>query len=211
MRRTPLTLRVLSVPGALTVAAGLTLAGCGSSTAEQPAPSQSAASQPASSPAAAGEDDLLARHELAGLDTREVIAKLEASQDDRENGPMGSVKATEVVLTDDQGETTLPIPDGQFYLSVAPYENRTHDCFNHNLATCQGELTGTPVHVKVTDETGKAVLDEQVTTGDNGFAGVWLPRDIKGTITVEADGKTASQPIGTGPEDPTCLTTLKLT
>ena len=36
-------------------------------------------------------------------------------------------------------------------------------------------------------------------------------RDLEGTIEVEFDGKSVTAPIATGPEDPTCVTTLQLT
>ncbi|MCE1178314.1 MAG: CueP family metal-binding protein [Micrococcales bacterium] len=203
---------------ALTLTA-LALAGCGSDdpsgngTAGSASSAASSAASPASSDAAssaASSADLLARNGLSGKDARAIIADLEASQEDREAGPMGSVRPDQLILSDDGGEVSLPIPDGQFYLSIAPYLTQTHDCFNHNLATCQGELAGEEVALKVTGSDGKVVFDETVTTAANGFAGIWLPRDIEATLTVTHDGKTATTPIATGADDPTCLTTVKL-
>lgn len=201
----------------------LSLAGCAGSesgpaangTSEVPAavasttPVAGASSTPVTG-ASTSSDDLLRRHGLDGLDTPAIIARLEGSQEDRVNGPVGSVTATELQLRDDQGETTLPVPDGRFYLSIAPYLTRTHDCFNHNLATCQGELTDVPLKVRVVANDGSVLLDQGATTGSNGFAGLWLPRDTQATLTVEYDGKQATQDIGTGADDPTCLTTLRL-
>ncbi len=178
---------------ASTLLAGLLLAGCAS------APG---ASTPAS--------DVLARHDLQGLSVQQVIERLDASEDDRTAGPVGSVRPGELVLSDQQGQTSLPIPRDTFYLSIAPYLTTTHDCFNHNLATCKGELAGKTVHVTITDAAGATLVDRDVTTHPNGFAGLWLPRDLRATLTVTYDGKTATTPVSTGASDPTCLTTLQL-
>ncbi|MFN3866542.1 MAG: hypothetical protein ACK4MD_07490 [Demequina sp.] len=40
--------------------------------------------------------------------------------------------------------------------------------------------------------------------------GVWLPRDIEATLRVETDAGVGQAPIATGPEDPTCITTVQL-
>lgn len=179
------------VPAAAALATlGVLLAGC------------SAAPDPA--------EAFLAQHGLAGLTTAQVIDKLDASEDDRKAGPFGSVRPDEVQLSDATGaKVSLPVTD-RFYLSVAPYLTQTHECFNHNLASCKGELANQVVHVTVTDAAGATVVDADVTTFANGFAGLWLPRGITGTITTTYQGKTASQAIGTGAGDPTCLTTLRL-
>jgi hypothetical protein len=68
-----------------------------------------------------------------------------------------------------------------------------------------------PVHATITDEKGAVLLDENVQTMDNGFVGVWLPKDINANIQVAYNGKTATAPISTFTTSDTCLTTpLKL-
>jgi hypothetical protein len=68
-----------------------------------------------------------------------------------------------------------------------------------------------PVHATITDEKGAVLLDENVQTMDNGFVGVWLPKDINANIQVTYNGKTATAPISTFATSDTCLTTpLKL-
>ncbi|MFS4491238.1 CueP family metal-binding protein, partial [Dietzia kunjamensis] len=47
-------------------------------------------------------------------------------------------------------------------------------------------------------------------TYDNGFLGLWLPRGITATLTIDHDGRTATAPISTGDDDLTCLTTMQL-
>lgn len=192
---------------ALVAIGALTLAGC--STADQSAPPASSTSvAPATSDAAV--QQVLAQAGLEGQKTTEVIAALEASTEDRTSGPAGSVRYDHVLLVTDDQEVAMPIPEDRFYLSVAPYVNRTHECYYHNLATCQGELAGETVHVTVTDEAGQTLVDEDTTLHDNGFAGLWLPRDIQGTMTITYDGKESTAPIATGVDDPTCVTTMQL-
>ena len=117
-----------------------------------------------------------------------------------------------LVLTDDQErETQLPMPDDEVYISIAPYRDQTHDCYFHSLTTCVGELQNAEVTVKITDAAGEVLVDDTLTTFDNGFLGVWLPRDIDATLSVEHDGHTGTTAITTkGAEAATCLTTLQL-
>lgn len=97
------------------------------------------------------------------------------------------------------------------YVSMAPFVTRTHECSFHSLATCQGEMVNTPVTLKFTDASGKVIAEESDTTYVNGFVGLWLPRNLTGTMAVSAEGRTATAPLATGSEDPTCVTTIKLT
>ena len=63
---------------------------------------------------------------------------------------------------------------------------------------------------EVSEPDGTVLVDQTVRTQDNGFAGLWLPADLTATLTVEHEGRTASTPITTGADAPTCLTTLQL-
>lgn len=173
---------------------------------------QSGQNQSESSQTAAAE--VLDRYGLTDMDARGVIERLDTMPvAERPDTLLASVQPTELVLTDTAGGSTatLPMPDEQFYLAVAPYEDQTHDCLFHSLTTCLGEMAGEPVDITVTDEAGQTVLDETRTAYDNGFVGLWLPRDLTGTLTVEYDGKSSTVPIATGDDDLTCLTTAHLT
>ncbi|MGC0145095.1 MULTISPECIES: CueP family metal-binding protein [unclassified Pseudactinotalea] len=189
--------RIAAIVGALV----LILAGCSSA-------------DPASEPTTEGDEaEFLATHDLAGMEVAEMIDHL-----DRLGGPerptdyMASIRADELMFSDGQQELTLPMPEDRFYLSVAPYVNQTHECFYHSLTTCQGELTDEDLQVRILDDaTGEVLIDEEVTTYANGFAGFWLPRDVQGTIEVHYDGLTGSADFSTTDEGATCLTTLQLT
>lgn len=193
------------------VAAALALAVSGCAGADNTDPAAPAAQGSATAPAAnADPQAFLAAYGLDGLSPEEIVDRLEATNEDRQSGPKGSVRPDELVLSDDNNEVSLPLED-RFYLSFAPYENRTHDCFNHHLTSCQGELPNQAFDVTIIDSDGATLVEETATSHDNGFVGLWLPKDITGTITVRAEGKEASGPLSTGADDPTCVTTLQLT
>lgn len=165
------------------------------------------------SPSGSASDTLLADYGLDGMETVEIIDHLDRlGGDERPADLMASVRPSELLVSAGDEEHSLEVPDGQFYLSVAPYVDTTHECFNHSLTTCQGELTETDVDVTITDETnGEVLVDEVRTTFANGFVGFWLPRDIEGTVSIDYDGKAGVVDFATGEDSPTCLTTLQLT
>ena len=132
------------------------------------------------------------------------------SKDERNSDLLASVRPNELILATEQGEASLPLPEDKFYLSIAPYLSRTHDCFNHSLTTCTGELGKEDIHVTITDDEGNELVNEDTTTFDNGFIGYWLPADKKGTITIKQDGKTGEVPLDTSEEGATCITTLQM-
>jgi hypothetical protein len=170
-----------------------------------------ASSAPGAATGAADVEALLGGYGFEGGTAEEVVEVLDSTHEDREKGLAASVTADQVVLADRDRQVTLDVPQDRFYLAVAPYETTTHDCFHHSLSGCQGELVDTPVRVTVTDAGGTVLVDEERTTYANGFVGLWLPADIEGTIEVRARGKSATADIATGAEDPTCLTTMRLT
>ncbi|MFF2830219.1 CueP family metal-binding protein [Cellulosimicrobium cellulans] len=157
-------------------------------------------------------DALLDRHDLAGLSGQEVVDRLEGLETaDRPTDLVASVRAAELVLADASYETTVPLPEDTFYLSVAPFVDETHECFYHSLTTCQGELADEPVSVTVVDAaTGEVLVEEDTTLGANGFVGLWLPRDVDAELRVEHEGRVGTTTVSTGADDPTCLTTLQL-
>lgn len=184
----------------------LTLTGCSTHAPETdrtpPGPSTGTTDQAA----------FLAAHDLDGMDGEQVVDHLDRMPvTDRSTELMASVRADQLLLTDAEQEVALPLTEGEFYLSVAPYVDRTHECFYHSLTTCRGELTNQDIDVRIVDDaSGEVLVDEEVTTFDNGFAGFWLPRDVDGTIEVTHDGLTGRSAFSSGDEGATCLTTLQL-
>lgn len=196
--------------------AALVLAGCSAADDLDTSSSALATAPPAeSADAGVGDvDALLASYDLAGLDGQELVETLdETALAERPEGLMASVRYDKVLVS--AAGWSEPVPVGiegdAFYLSVAPYVESTHECYFHSLTTCVGELGNEDVHVTVTDSaTGEVLIDDSLTTFDNGFVGMWLPRDIDATLRVETGAGVAETAIGTGPEDPTCITTTQL-
>lgn len=167
-------------------------------------------SSPRSAGPAGSAADLLAAYGMTGKTPQQVVEALDEDPAPRPRPLRASVRPGEVILDDGARQATLPLTNDRFYLSIAPYEQRTHECFNHNLGTCQGELVKATMHVTITDSAGRALVDREITTYANGFAGVWLPKGITGTVTVTKDGKVGRVPFATNDDSPTCLTTLRL-
>lgn len=192
-------MRKIGSIAALALSALLALSSC-SSEAETPAVEDA--------PPVGGE--ILTEHGLAEKDVRTLITELDQlPKAERPVNLIASIRPTELLLADDLGrEELVPMPEDEFYVSFAPYVNQTHPCHFHSLTTCTGELGNTEIALTVTNDTsGETVWDETVTTYDNGFYGIWLPKDIDATLTVEYDGKVATTQISTaGDEDATCVT-----
>ncbi|QRO87045.1 CueP family metal-binding protein [Kytococcus sedentarius] len=159
------------------------------------------------------ERKFLADHGLSGLDARQVIERLDTMPvADRPTDLLASVQPGALVLTDDQErETRLPLPEDEVYISIAPYRDQTHDCYFHSLTTCLGELASEEVQVTLTGADGEVIIDEARQTYDNGFIGLWVPRDTEVTLTIEHEGQEANARISTmNDDDPTCITTMRL-
>lgn len=182
----------------------LVLAGCSSA--------DTATDTGTAPPAAGAQAELLDAHGLAGMDVTEIIDHLDRlGGNERPTDLMASIRPDELVLSDGQQELAIAMPQDRFYLSVAPYVDQTHECFYHSLTTCQGELTDQDLDVRVVNDDGEVLLEEEMTTFDNGFVGLWLPRDVQGTIEVNHDGRTGATAFATTADGATCLTTLQLT
>lgn len=202
----------LATAGFLTAAT--LLAGC--TATPTAAPTAPAAVTSSASPAPGGAvsaeaSALLAAHDLTGKTAEEIVDTLDRDPRPRPLALSASVRADQVILSDGATEAVLPLTSEKFYLSLAPYRTRTHECFFHNLGTCQGELAGETVHVTITDAEGTVLVDSDATTYANGFVGFWIPKGTQGTVTVTAGGLTGETPFSSDPDGATCLTTLKLT
>lgn len=187
-------------------AAALALSGC----ATAPSDGQG---QVTEQPATASTEQTLAGLGLTASDPEALIEGLEALPiGDRPAGFNVSVLPTEVRLqpgTPD--EQSLPLAGDEFYLSLAPYQTQTHPCEFHVPTSCLGEMRAADVQLRVTDAaTGEVVLEETRQTEDNGFVGIWLPRDGEFRIEATANGVSGEQVVRTGDTDPTCITTLQL-
>ena len=217
-------LRAAEKNGRLLVAAviasvALVLTGCAGAASGDGQASAAASQEPTAAPEVGEADELLAPHGLSGLDARQVIDELEATPvAERPKDLMASVQPDELVLSNAQGEEArLPMPEDEFYVSVAPYAEATHECHFHSLTTCLGELSNEPIGIEAEVVGGENAaggawsLAEQRKTADNGFAGVWLPRDREIALRITHEDGVAERLISTGePDAPTCITTMRL-
>lgn len=154
-------------------------------------------------------NQFLERNNLNDLSVKEIVDKLE--KDLHDDSPVSaSIFWDRVVIKDDMGELVLPLPDDEFYISIAPYINFTHECIIHSLTGCRGELKNTKIDVEIVDLEGNVIYSNITPTLENGFLGIWLPRDIEAILTVRYNNKVATLPISTFPDSATCLTYLKL-
>ncbi len=190
------------------IAAIVLLAGCSAAgAAEQPATSGEVSAEEAGAAAVLAELGIDASDPVALVEGLEALPVAERPADF-----VAQVMPTEVKVQPEQpGELVLPVAGDQFYLSVAPYRAQTHPCTFHVPTSCLGEMQNADIQLRITDAaSGDVIVDEARTTEDNGFAGVWLPRDGEFTIEITADGDTGVQAVRTGANDPTCVTTLQL-
>lgn len=159
------------------------------------------------------QDTFLTTHGLAAMDAVEIIDHLDRQKvTERPTDLIASVRNDELLLSSDDQEVVVDLPDNQTYVSIAPYLTSTHDCFYHSLTTCQGELDNEDIQVTITDEaTGEVLVDEATTTFDNGFIGFWLPDDVTGLIEVSYQGRTGTTEFSTTDDGATCVTDLRLT
>ncbi|WP_174776704.1 CueP family metal-binding protein [Cryobacterium sp. TMT4-31] len=158
-------------------------------------------------------DAMLAEFDIAApANVEDLIEQLQSQPlAERPAGLMASVRVNELLLSSGDDEVGVPLPTDDFHLSVAPYLNDTHDCYFHSLTTCVGELADEELQVTITDDANNEVfLDETVTTFENGFFDVWLPAGRELTMRIDDGENTAEVPVGTGADDPTCVTTVQL-
>nr|WP_309100591.1 CueP family metal-binding protein [Fredinandcohnia onubensis] len=123
-----------------------------------------------------------------------------------------SITSQELIVTDsNKEETSYELPEEEFFVSIAPFIETTHECAIHSLTGCQGELVEKEFDVYIQDEAGNVVVDETMTSFANGFIDLWLPRDKTYTVKIGYDGKTAESKLSTYEGDNTCVTTMQLT
>ena len=162
----------------------------------------------------AEDHELITALDVVGLDAQQAINQLDATAlADRSPQVIASVRSDRLVVTNpDQSQyTELLFDNDEFYLSIAPFINVTHECYFHSLTTCVGELQNKTVNVTVTNvATGVVVLSEERTTFDNGFLGLWLPRNSELTIEISYEGQIAVSVVHTAADSPTCITTMQL-
>ncbi len=96
-----------------------------------------------------------------------------------------------------------------YLISIAPYQNDTHDCYYH-IQACKAEMVNAQVYYSIEDVDGLFVMQGTGFTGSNGFMDLYLP--LNGTYHVrvvigELEGEVT---VTTSPDSPTCITNLQI-
>ena len=147
---------------------------------------------------------------LRDLDSIEALAVANA-WGRGEKGVTSFVDQQKISFKFSGGESvTVPLPADKMVVAIAPFVENTHPCDIHYMSGCQGEMVGVQVQVTGRAKDGTLVVDDTFTTLDNGFIELWLPRSLEIDLELAADGKRASQTIGTFDDSNTCITTIKL-
>jgi predicted small secreted protein len=146
-----------------------------------------------------------------GAGSEEDIKSLVHSYSTEDHGETeASITSEELIVTEDGEETVTPLPEDEFFVSIAPFKETTHPCATHSLTGCQGELAEEAFNVKVTNEEGEVMMDEEMTSFENGFIDLWLPKGQTFNVEIEQNGEKAQSEISTYEGDDTCITTMQL-
>ena len=152
--------------------------------------------------------DKSASEELDSKDVKELVQKYSTRKITDQSA---SITSTHLIVTDsDDKELVYNLPEGEFFVSIAPFINETHPCENHSLTGCQGELVNQDFDFYIEDMGGNVVLDETMNSESNGFIDLWLPRDKTYNVRISHEGKQIESEISTFEKDGTCITTLQL-
>jgi len=121
------------------------------------------------------------------------------------------VNSQEVVFQFPGGEVRkVRLPEDRMMVAVAPYKNKTHDCATHYFSSCQAELVQQTFLVRAVDQEGNVLVDQPMTTLQNGFFELWLPRNRTIMLSVREGDLKAEGQIDTFSNSLTCVTTLHL-
>lgn len=72
------------------------------------------------------DDDILAKYNLDGLKTKELVEKLENPEANDLLDLGASIFSDRIEFTDENNKQTYKIEGDEFYISIAPYINNTH-------------------------------------------------------------------------------------
>ncbi|KIL46665.1 hypothetical protein KP77_27920 [Jeotgalibacillus alimentarius] len=144
----------------------------------------------------------------ASIDIKELVNDFSTREVSAEQA---SITGETLTITEEDGsEETHDVSGEDFFVSIAPFVDQTHSCTFHSLTGCQGEMIEETFDVYIEDSEGNVIIDESMTTFENGFIDLWLPRDETYSVVIEQDGMSTEAEISTFEGDPTCITTMQL-
>lgn len=141
-------------------------------------------------------------------DIKELVAYYSANKEEEDSA---SITSDQLIVTKEDGKKQVyDLPENEFFVSIAPYVEVTHPCANHSLTGCQGEMPDEEFEVYIEDSKGNVIVDEKMTSLENGFIDLWLPRNETFTVSIKHKKGQAEGKISTFSGDNTCITTLQL-
>jgi hypothetical protein len=149
-------------------------------------------------------------NEETSLSDEEVKTMIHEYSTDQLEATSASVNANQLIVEKDNETMAYDLPEEEFFLSIAPFQNATHPCTYHSLTGCQSELTDTTFDVYIEDADGNIIVNKEMTSFNNGFIDIWLPRNEKFYVTISYQDKEAKAELSTFDDDPTCITTMQL-
>src|SRR5699024_5472623 len=124
--------------------------------------------------------------ELGEQEVKELVHDYSVGSYENESA---SITSDELIVTSHDGEeTTYALPEDEFFVSIAPFMKTTHDCAIHSLTGCQGELIEKEFDVLIEDGAGNVVVDKTISSFENGFIDLWLPREETFQVKIAYDG-----------------------
>ena len=121
-----------------------------------------------------------------------------------------SVTAMELIIEKNGVETKIKLPKDEFFVSIAPYYEKTHECVTHFLTKCLGELKNEVFLVEIKNEKGEMIVSEEITSTARGWIDLWLPRDQTFDVTLTHNGTTKTMAITTFSTSKTCVSDFLL-
>lgn len=122
-----------------------------------------------------------------------------------------SITSSELIVTDENDKKiSYKLPKDEFFVSIAPYIHTTHPCAIHSLSGCQGEMVQEEFELQISDTKGNLIVEKTVTTPENGFIDLWLPRNASYEVIITQGERQATSKISTYHGDNTCITTMQL-
>src|SRR5690625_4884423 len=112
--------------------------------------------------ACGGEDTSQSEGSLSTNDIKDLVNDYTV---DNLEPDSASITSHELVVEEDNEELVYELPEEEFFVSIAPFINETHECAVHSLTGCQGELVEEEIDVLITDWSGEVVVDETMKIG----------------------------------------------
>lgn len=155
-----------------------------------------------------GNNNGISSQAMETQDIKDLVQDYSVGNIDNETA---SISSHALIVTDSENkQVTYDLPEDEFFVSIAPFINQTHPCDIHSLTGCQGEMVNEEFDVYVEDSKGNVVIDQTMTTYENGFIDLWVPREETYQVTISQDGKIAKSEFSTFKNDKTCITTMQL-